>query len=104
MRLWLSAREAGGGVKCHSPNVKLAGLCDGSILEWPRARVEVTGIYRATPVRVNPRNRAVHQLYRTYIDVVHIRMTDSKRVRVNRKDVGPSEYSAKYDAGASDPI
>ena len=56
----------------------------------------MTGIYRATPVRVNPRQRAVHQLYRTYIDVVHIRQTDAKRVRVNRKDVGPNEFAAKY--------
>jgi hypothetical protein len=66
-------------------------------------RMEVTGIYRATPVRVTPRNRAVHQLYRTYIDVVHFRQTDAKRLRVNRRDVGPDEYAAKYDAHQSVP-
>ena len=58
-------------------------------------RIEVTGIYRATPVRVNPRNRTLHQLYRTYIDVVHYRFTDAKRIRVNRHDVGPDEFAVK---------
>ncbi|KAJ1858264.1 MCM DNA helicase complex subunit [Coemansia sp. RSA 1822] len=39
----------------------------------PGDRLEITGIYRGEPVRVNPRQRTVQALYRTFIDVVHVR-------------------------------
>ncbi|GAB1520282.1 MCM DNA helicase complex subunit [Rhizoctonia solani] len=38
----------------------------------PGDRVIVTGIFRAVPVRSNPRQRAVKALFRTYLDVLHI--------------------------------
>ena len=41
----------------------------------------MTGIYRATPLRVNPQHRTVKAVYKTYIDVVHFRKTDLKRLR-----------------------
>ena len=41
----------------------------------------MTGVYRATPLRVNPRMRTVKAVYKTYIDVIHFRKTDSKRLR-----------------------
>ena len=47
----------------------------------PPIRVTVTGIYRATPLRVNPRQRTVKAVYRTYIDVIHFRKTDANRLR-----------------------
>lgn len=47
----------------------------------PGDRVTVTGVYRATPLRVNPRMRTVKAVYKTYIDVIHFRKTDSKRLR-----------------------
>jgi DNA replication licensing factor MCM4 len=43
-------------------------------------RVEVTGIFRSVPVRLNPRMRAVKTLFKTYVDVVHISKTDRKRL------------------------
>lgn len=46
----------------------------------PGDRVTVTGIYRATPMRVNPRQRNVKAVYKTYIDVVHFKKTDKKRL------------------------
>ncbi|NXO79094.1 MCM4 factor, partial [Sitta europaea] len=46
----------------------------------PGDRVNVTGIYRAVPVRVNPRVSSVKSVYRTHIDVIHYRKTDSKRL------------------------
>ena len=46
----------------------------------PGDRVGVTGIYRATPLRVNPRQRNVKSVYRTHIDVVHFRKLDLKRL------------------------
>ena len=35
--------------------------------------LKVTGIFRAIPMRVNPRKRTVKAIYRTYIDVIHLR-------------------------------
>ncbi|KAJ7381699.1 DNA replication licensing factor, mcm4 component, partial [Desmophyllum pertusum] len=46
----------------------------------PGDRVTVTGIYRATPMRVNPRQRNVKAVYKTYIDVIHFQKTDKKRL------------------------
>lgn len=43
-------------------------------------RVTVTGIYRATPMRVNPRQRNVKAVYKTYVDVIHFKKTDKKRL------------------------
>lgn len=36
----------------------------------------VTGIFRSVAVRVNPRQRTVKSLFKTYIDVVHIQRGD----------------------------
>lgn len=52
----------------------------------PGDRVTVTGIYRATPVRMNPRQRNVKSVYRTHIDVVHFRKIDSKRLHDESKE------------------
>jgi len=46
----------------------------------PGDRVTVTGIYRAMPLRANPRQRNVLSVYKTHIDVVHYRKMDSKRL------------------------
>ena len=62
----------------------------------PGDRVEVTGVYRAVPVRVSPRQQVVHQLYRTYVDVVHFKQVDTKRIRANRQDVDPEEFTMAY--------
>ena len=51
----------------------------------PGDRVTVTGIYRATPVRENPRQRNVKSVYRTHIDVVHYRKLDNKRLHEENK-------------------
>ena len=49
-------------------------------LAYNLIRVTVTGIYRATPMRVNPRQRNVKAVYKTYIDVIHFKKTDKKRL------------------------
>uniref|UniRef100_A0A8D0FLR7 DNA replication licensing factor MCM4 n=1 Tax=Strix occidentalis caurina TaxID=311401 RepID=A0A8D0FLR7_STROC len=38
------------------------------------------GIYRAVPIRVNPRVSNVKSVYKTHIDVIHYRKTDAKRL------------------------
>jgi DNA replication licensing factor MCM4 len=49
----------------------------------PGDRVSVTGIFRSVPVRVNPRQRTIKTLFKTYLDVVHIQKTDSRRLGVD---------------------
>ncbi|KAI0125677.1 MCM2/3/5 family protein [Xylariales sp. AK1849] len=43
-------------------------------------RVNLTGIYRVSPVRVNPRMRTVKSIFKTFVDVVHIAKIDDKRM------------------------
>jgi len=38
------------------------------------------GIFRATRLRVNPRQRAVHALFKTYLDVVHVARADEGKM------------------------
>jgi len=40
----------------------------------PGDRIIVTGVYRSVPVRVNPRQRTMKSLFKTYLDVVHTRI------------------------------
>ena len=49
-------------------------------------RVIVTGIYRAMPLRVNPRQRNVKAVYKTYIDVIHYRKADYKKLREREEE------------------
>jgi DNA replication licensing factor MCM4 len=50
----------------------------------PGDRLRVTGIFRSVPVRVNPRQRAVKSLFKTFIDVVHVSLTDASRLGHDR--------------------
>lgn len=40
----------------------------------------VTGIFRSIPVRINPRQRSIKALFKTYIDVVHVKRTNVARM------------------------
>ena len=44
----------------------------------PGDHVTITGIYRAQPLRPNPKMRNVKAVYETNIDVVHYRKLDQK--------------------------
>jgi DNA replication licensing factor MCM4 len=46
----------------------------------PGDRVTITGIFRSIPVRVNPRQRSIKSLFKTYLDVVHIKRTNVARM------------------------
>ncbi|GAB6030412.1 DNA replication licensing factor, mcm4 component, variant 2 [Chamberlinius hualienensis] len=52
----------------------------------PGDRVTVTGIYRAVPIRSNPRQRTLKAVYKTHIDVVHFRKVDAKRLHEHNDD------------------
>ena len=45
----------------------------------PGDRVVVTGVYRAQPLRTNPRMRNVKSVYRSHVDVLHFQKQDGKR-------------------------
>lgn len=40
----------------------------------PGDRLIVTGIFRSVPVRVNPKTRTIKNLFKTFLDVVHVKM------------------------------
>ena len=46
----------------------------------PGDRVVITGIFRSIPVRVNPRQRSIKSLFKTYLDVVHVKRTNNARM------------------------
>ncbi|KIK52094.1 hypothetical protein GYMLUDRAFT_374163 [Collybiopsis luxurians FD-317 M1] len=50
----------------------------------PGDRIFVTGIFRSTPVRVNPRQRTLKSLFKTFIDVVHVKLGTDKGLGFDR--------------------
>ncbi|KAI9005605.1 MCM2/3/5 family-domain-containing protein [Hyaloraphidium curvatum] len=62
-------------------------------------RLQVTGVFRAVPVRVNPRQRVVKNVYKTYLDVVHIQRTDKRRLKLDDSIVAADEYVVSFDEG-----
>ncbi|XP_055342701.1 DNA replication licensing factor mcm4-A-like [Paramacrobiotus metropolitanus] len=52
-------------------------------------RVVVTGVYRAVPIRPNPRQQVVRAVYKTNIDVVHFQRKDKRRPTEREEREGP---------------
>lgn len=50
-------------------------------------RVQITGIFRCSPVRVNPRQRTTKSLFKTYVDVLHIQKVDSRKLGIDSSTV-----------------
>lgn len=50
----------------------------------PGDKLVVTGIFRSVPVRVNPRQRTLKSLFKTYLDVVHVKMGVSGTIGFDR--------------------
>lgn len=70
----------------------------------PGDRVEVTGVYRASAIRSNPRRREVESIYKTYIDSVHITKAKSNSFtveeaesRAEEDEVDDADYFQKFD-------
>ncbi len=65
----------------QTPHTVSLGVYDELVdVSKPGDRLTVTGIFRSIPVRVNPRQRTIKALFRTYIDVVHVKRGDGKRM------------------------
>ena len=63
----------------------------------PGDRVEVTGIFRAMPVRVNPRHRTFRSIYKTYVDMIHVRKLDKgRRLQLDSADGVDSTATAEH--------
>ncbi|EDO14522.1 hypothetical protein Kpol_274p5 [Vanderwaltozyma polyspora DSM 70294] len=60
-------------------------------------RIEVTGTFRSIPVRVNSRQRVLKSLYKTYVDVVHVRKVSDKRMDVDTSTVEQELLQNKLD-------
>ncbi|KAI5121912.1 hypothetical protein M0805_000241 [Coniferiporia weirii] len=54
----------------------------------PGDRLVVTGIFRSVPVRVNPRQRTIKSLFKTYLDVVHVRRGGGGRLGYDKSTRG----------------
>ncbi|KAI9000301.1 MCM2/3/5 family-domain-containing protein [Gaertneriomyces semiglobifer] len=65
----------------------------------PGDRVEITGIFRGIPVRVNPRRRGIKPLFKTYVDIVHVKRTNQKRLGIDRSIVSDNEYIVNFEEG-----
>jgi DNA replication licensing factor MCM4 len=50
-------------------------------------RVQVTGIFRSSPMRVSARQRSEKSLFKTYVDVLHIQKVDSKKMGIDMSTV-----------------
>ncbi|KAF2878065.1 MCM2/3/5 family-domain-containing protein [Massariosphaeria phaeospora] len=60
-------------------------------------RVEITGIFKCNQVRINPRQRTVKNIFKTYVDVLHIQKVDKKRMGIDVSTL--EEELAEHIAG-----
>lgn len=62
----------------HSVSV----VCYNDLVDFCKAgdRIEATGVFRLNPVRVNPRQRALKSVHKTYVDMCHVQKVDKKRM------------------------
>lgn len=61
-------------------------------------RVEITGIFKANNVRINPRQRTVRSVFKTFVDVLHIQKVDKKRMGIDVTTI-EQELSEQVTAG-----
>ncbi|KAF2793309.1 MCM-domain-containing protein [Melanomma pulvis-pyrius CBS 109.77] len=60
-------------------------------------RVEITGIFKCNQVRINPRQRSVKNIFKTYVDALHIQKVDKKRMGIDVSTI--EEELAEHAAG-----
>ncbi|KAL0066863.1 MCM DNA helicase complex subunit [Marasmius tenuissimus] len=68
----------------------------------PGDRVVVTGVFRTTPVRVNPRQRSLKSLFKTYIDIVHIKIGADGTLGVDKTTRGGTSDRVPGVGGVGD--
>lgn len=68
----------------------------------PGDRVTLTGIFRSVSVRINPKQRVIKSLFKTYVDVVHIKRTDAKRLAVDHDTRDGDDRRGAIGVGGND--
>jgi len=68
----------------------------------PGDRVTLTGIFRAEKSRVNPKQRVIKTLFKTYLDVLHIRKTDAKRMGIDASTRLSEDKRGQIGVGGDD--
>ncbi|KAF2862982.1 putative DNA replication licensing factor mcm4 [Piedraia hortae CBS 480.64] len=63
-------------------------------------RVEITGIFKCNAVRVNPRQRSVKNVFKTYVDCLHIQKVDKRRMGIDPSTI--EEELSDQAAGATE--
>ena len=58
----------------------------------PGDRVDVTGLYRAQPTQILKRMRSLRSVYKTFVDVIHIRKSERGRFHADDEQ---EEYDLK---------
>ncbi|KAF7190619.1 DNA replication licensing factor mcm4 [Pseudocercospora fuligena] len=65
-------------------------------------RVEITGIFKCNQVRVNPRQRTVKNIFKTYVDCLHIQKVDKRRMGIDPSTI--EEQLAEQAAGSTEEV
>lgn len=68
----------------------------------PGDKVEVTGIYRAVPMRASSRQRVVKSVFKTYVDVVHFRRVDELARRADASSTTEDVVMSEQDVQEED--
>jgi DNA replication licensing factor MCM4 len=50
-------------------------------------RIEITGIFKANQVKVNPRQRSIKNVFKTYVDAVHLQKVDKRRMGIDTSTI-----------------
>jgi DNA replication licensing factor MCM4 len=53
----------------------------------PGDRVEIVGVYRAQPLRVQKSRRAIRSVFNTYVDLISTKVTQDNKYKVDSKIV-----------------
>lgn len=63
-------------------------------------RVEITGIFKCNQVRVNPRQRSVKNIFKTYVDCLHVQKVDKRRMGIDPSTI--EEELSEQAAGSQE--
>jgi DNA replication licensing factor MCM4 len=50
-------------------------------------RIEITGVFKASQVRINPRQRSIKNIFKTYVDAVHVQKVDKRRMGIDASTI-----------------
>lgn len=60
-------------------------------------RIEITGTFRSIPIKANSRQRVLKSLYKTYVDVVHVKKVSNMRIGIDTSTIEQELMQNKID-------